>query len=454
MSISMPRFPFLVVLFAAAGLPLQVNTAVVPRSTTTATSGGRQIMAVLPAGSVSGISEELTVTEDLGQPNSPTVFEGSSGLKFELTKSAEPQTPTNASALWVNGSDAGVLNEGPDLMGNALLRRGNGTEPSYAEIAPLAPPLLANTLSCGDYDLTGQTFIGSRVAAEKRSFTPLGRMNNMDIRQRKHLDQTKLQLNATYVGLVGDFTPAVRWYWPLAGDGWVEQTAFAVPESTEEQPFDVSSPQPIWIRFLNVSQDGKLRHAQYVNTFEQYPYYCRNATLRNSGALLPSPECDGENAVAYYAALLSFARYWNDTFTSEGSMELDLPSDDIDTDAFAKHSVARIMITRRDKYHPRYGAPPLYYASCCDGFQDVFAADMAVFLEWGLLPSAAGVLDNFFTFYMRRHAVVNYRGPEIAQYGRTLTLIAQYYWMSGGDPTGLLLKHALKITDISGELGP
>lgn len=29
--------------------------------------------------------------------------------------------------------------------------------------------------------------------------------------------------------------------------------------------------------------------------------------------------------------------------------------------------------------HPRYGAPPLYYASCCDGFQDVFASDMAVY---------------------------------------------------------------------------
>ena len=132
-------------------------------------------------------------------------------------------------------------------------------------------------------------------------------------------------------------------------------------------------------------------------------------------------------------------------------MELDLPAEGIDTAAFAKHSVARIMITRRDMYHPRYGAPPLYYAACCDGFQDVFAADMAVFLEWGLLPSAAGVLDNFFTFYMRRKAVVNYRGPEMAQYGRTLTIVAQYYRLSGGDPTGLLLKHALKITDISGE---
>ena len=45
----------------------------------------------------------------------------------------------------------------------------------------------------------------------------------------------------------------------------------------------------------------------------------------------------------------------------------------------------------------RYGAPPLYYASCCDGFQDVFASDMAVYLEWGFLETARGVLDNYFT---------------------------------------------------------
>ena len=42
----------------------------------------------------------------------------------------------------------------------------------------------------------------------------------------------------------------------------------------------------------------------------------------------------------------------------------------------------------------------------------------------------------------------------MAQYGRTLTLVAQYYRLSGGDPTGLLLKHSLKITDISGEEVP
>ena len=97
--------------------------------------------------------------------------------------------------------------------------------------------------------------------------------------------------------------------------------------------------------------------------------------------------------------------------------------------------------------HPRYGAPPLYYASCCDGFQDVFASDMAVYLEWGFLDTAKGVLDNYFTFYVRRNATVNYRGPELAQYGRTLTLVAQYYRLTGDSAP--LLKHSAKIVDFS-----
>ena len=115
----------------------------------------------------------------------------------------------------------------------------------------------------------------------------------------------------------------------------------------------------------------------------------------------------------FYAGLLNFALYWNRTFAEEAGMELELPQHGIDVGNFARHSVVRMMITRRDTYHPRYGAPPLYYASCCDGFQvippvpysftrsrpailrvarftvspriawqDVFVADMATYLEW------------------------------------------------------------------------
>ena len=140
-------------------------------------------------------------------------------------------------------------------------------------------------------------------------------------------------------------------------------------------------------------------------------------------------------------------RYWNRTLANEGAMDLTLPSHGIDVGSFAKHSITRMMITRRDMYHPRYGAPPLYYASCCDGFQDVFVADFATYLEWGFFDTARGVLDNYFTYYVRRNATVLYRGPELAQYGRTLTLVAQYHRLTGD--TALLVKHAAKIVDFS-----
>ena len=227
----------------------------------------------------------------------------------------------------------------------------------------------------------------------------------------------------------------------------VEQIAFAVQESTDDFTFDVSSIQPIWTRYLNVSKTGELRYVHYVDTFEQYPYYCFNASLGDKPPFPTALECNGGNAEGFYAALLTFARYWNQTWTRESAMDLTLPVRGVDVGAFAKHSVTRMMITRRDMYHPRYGAPPLYYASCCDGFQDVFAADMATYLEWGFIDTARGVLDNYFTYYVRRNATVLYRGPELAQYGRTLTLVAQYHRLTGD--TALLLKHAAKIVDMS-----
>lgn len=45
------------------------------------------------------------------------------------------------------------------------------------------PPVLASGESAGDFTLIGQTFVGSRIAAEKRSFTVTGSMNNLDIEQ-------------------------------------------------------------------------------------------------------------------------------------------------------------------------------------------------------------------------------------------------------------------------------
>ena len=73
------------------------------------------------------------------------------------------------------------------------------------------------------------------------------------------------------------------------------------------------------------------------------PIYCRNAT---AGQL----ECDGQHATQFYTALLTFALYWNHTLASEGAMEIEVPEHGVDVANFAKHSIVREMITRRDRY--------------------------------------------------------------------------------------------------------
>ena len=133
-------------------------------------------------------------------------------------------------------------------------------------------------------------------------------------------------------------------------------------------------------------------------------------------------ECDGGHtmwhAEAFYAALLSHSLFWKRTFTKKRAQEIPVQDHGIRASDF------REALGGQDHDHPhrgakgdnpRCGAPPLYHAGCCDGFQDVYVAYMAVALEWGLLQWAHDIHDNFYSFYVRRNAIVLCRGPEMAQ---------------------------------------
>ena len=52
---------------------------------------------------------------------------------------------------------------------------------------------------------------------------------------------------------------------------------------------------------------------------------------------------------------------------------------------------------------------------------------MMAALEWGLFRYARDVLVNWLTYYQLPHGAVLYRGLEMAQQGRMLTIIALYY---------------------------
>jgi hypothetical protein len=426
-------------------------------------SSSPRLMATLPRGAVVGIDEALNVTEDLADPDAPILYSGPT-VRIELSKGRlEAQLPpANSSAELWGGNLSRVVGDPADVLGNRLLA--TGADPRYADVAALVPPIISSISNAADFSLTdGQTFIGSRLAADKRSFSVTGEMHGNAILQGNHLDPDQLKtrdgkpLPSMRSSLLGGYLPAPRWHWQLTSAGTnAEQIAFALPESTARRPFDTNSPQPVWVRYVNASLTGELRYVHYVDTYEHYPdvNQCHHETWKTpSGGFPTNLQCSGQGATEFYADLLSFARYWNQTFETEEAMELELPEHGIDIAAFARSSLIREMITRRGMFHPRYGAPPLYYgtSACCDGFQDTFVAAAAAFLEHGLMDTAKGVIDTYYTYYVRRGAVINVRGPEMAQFGRMLTVMAQYYHYSNGDAS-LLLKHQSKVIDITSML--
>lgn len=148
--------------------------------------------------------------------------------------------------------------------------------------------------------------------------------------------------------------------------------------------------------------------------------------------------------------------YWDSTWSREGLLELSLPGADgallVDQ---SRHSLLRDMITRVDTWFPRYGIcggaggprprPPIrcppqrrlshiedaIVSGCAyggphnNGFQEIFTASLAGALELGAFEYAGGVLSNYLEYYLKQRGTVAYRGLEMAESGRMLTLFAQ-----------------------------
>jgi hypothetical protein len=120
-------------------------------------------------------------------------------------------------------------------------------------------------------------------------------------------------------------------------------------------------------------------------------------------------------------------------------MKINLPDDRVAN--MARFSLVRDMMTRVKDY-PHYGAfDKDYFGSEHEGFPDTFTVDTAASLDWGLIDLAGRYIDNYFDKYVRDDGSILYRGPETGQYGRMLTLVAQYI-NYGGDPQVLLRRRS------------
>lgn len=71
-------------------------------------------------------------------------------------------------------------------------------------------------------------------------------------------------------------------------------------------------------------------------------------------------------------------------------------------------------------------------------------------LEWGRFTHAKEVIDNYFTLFVSEKGDINMRGPEVGQFGLTLSLLTKYAQYTGDIAT--LEKYKTKIIATAGVL--
>ncbi|MEE7566899.1 Tat pathway signal protein, partial [Xanthomonas sp. Kuri4-3] len=152
------------------------------------------------------------------------------------------------------------------------------------------------------------------------------------------------------------------------------------------------------------------------------------------------PRRGGARAEDFYRGLLDFAGHWQARLADAAPLRLP----DASWADLARFAFARELVVRPGGVYPKYGAVDRdYYGNEYDGFQDTFTSALYANLEWGRFAQAAAVLDNYLSEYTQADGLVNMRGPEVGQFGLTLSQLARYLRYTGD--SALLRKHRDKI---------
>src|SRR5580700_3672802 len=348
------------------------------------------------------------VYEDLRPREGSLVFVSSSGEMRLLTKSAEASMPEGNPYLGLALKDIGVSS--PDLLADRLLQDG---DPDPEKVKSAAPPMA----SAEKNPRTWTTFVGTKEAYDVTPVYRGGSTRTYHPIQYSAELREALKKGQLYDGLVGGWMPAVRKVIPLSDVAYWEVILFG-DVGANKNKYIVHT----WHRTARI-EDGKIAQVVYGHSYPAYP----------PGREDPQPE-------EFYRALLAFAEYWDEQL--HDSVQISLPQNAwVD---MSKHSFAKELMTRPGGVYPKYGAVDRDYAgSEYDGFQDIFTSAIYTNMEWGRLETARLFIDNYFTEYVDSKGMVDMRGPETAQFGMTLSLLARYFNYTGD--AGLLLKHRPKI---------
>ena len=356
------------------------------------------------------------VYEDLRSREGVLTFVSSTGGARVLTKSAEASfAEANPPYLGLSMNDIGL--SGTDLLADRLLAGGGDPDPEMVKSA--APPQ-GSAAGQGPGAAAPRSrwdaFVGTREAFDTmmvytggntRTYHPsqyLAELRNPAVTQKR------------FDGLLGGWMPAVRKVMPVSDNSYCEVVVFGDVEAHDR--FIVQT----WHRTMLI-ENGKIAKAFYGHSYPAFPPARRD----------PQPE-------QFYRALLVFANYWDRQLKDFAPASL--PDNSwID---MSRHYFAKELMVRPGGVYPKYGAVDRdYYGSEYDGFQDIFTSAVHVNLEWGRFETARQFIDNYFTDFVDAKGVNNMRGPETAQFGMSLSLLARYFNYTRD--SALLLKHKAKI---------
>ncbi len=351
------------------------------------------------------------VYEDLRTRDGSITYVSSGGTARMLPKFAEATfAEANPPYLGLSLKDIGTNPR--DLLADKLLANG---DPDPEQVKAAAPPLESAVHGREGWRLPWNTFVGTKECSDTMPVFYGGATRTY------HAGQFFPELNGQtaskrFEGLVGGWMPAVRKVFPVSEGVYIEALIFGDVEDHER--FIVQT----WHRTARV-EDGKITKAVYGYSYPPFPPRRQD----------PKPE-------QFYRGLLVFAEYWDRLLHDFASTSLPQNSW-VD---MSKHAFAKELMARPGGVYPKYGAVDRdYYGSEYDGFQDIFTMSVYTNLEWGRFEPARQIIDNYLTEFTDSKGMINMRGPEVAQFGMTLSLLARYFNYTRD--SALLLRHAEKI---------
>jgi hypothetical protein len=356
------------------------------------------------------------VYEDLRTRDGALTYVSSAGGSRVFAKSAEASFAEAAPPyLGLSMSDIGM--SGADLLADKLLAGGDDPDPEMVKSA--APPQGSATgggPGAAAPRARWDAFVGTKEAYDTMMVYTAG--NTRAYHPNQYLPELRKPeiVQKRFDGLLGDWMPAVRKVMPVSENSFIELLIFGDVEAHDR--FIVQT----WHRSALI-ENGKITKVFYGYSYPAYPPARQD----------PKPE-------QFYRALLVFADYWDRLLKDMAPASLP----DHSWIDMSKHYFAKELMVRPGGVYPKYGAVDRdYYGSEYDGFQDIFTSGVHVNLEWGRFDTARQFIDNYFTDFIDDKGVNDMRGPETAQFGMTLSLLARYFNYTRD--SALLLKHRAKI---------